>query len=81
MAIIELVQQKLVSTEAEAARKTKFAKDEKPAAEVVDQDADAPESATKDAADEPAEGAVEVDGEPSAEDVKAEEAKDKKDES
>ena len=28
MAIIELVQQKLVSTEAEAARKTKFAKDE-----------------------------------------------------
>ena len=82
MAIIELVQQKLVSTEAEAARKTKFAKDEKPAAaEVVDQDAEAPESATKDAADEPAEGAVEVDGEPSAEDVKAEEAKDKKDES
>lgn len=76
MAIIELVQQKLVSTEAEAARKTKFAKDEKPAAEVVDQDAEAPESATKDAGDEPAEGAVEVDGEPSAEDVKAEEAKD-----
>ncbi|MCG8921161.1 50S ribosomal protein L17 [Lentzea sp. CC55] len=77
MAIIELVQQKLVSTEAEAARKTKFAKDEKPAeTAVVDQDADAPESATKDAADEPAEGAVEVDGEPSAEDVKAEEAKD-----
>ncbi|MFD9699171.1 50S ribosomal protein L17 [Lentzea sp. NPDC059081] len=82
MAIIELVQQKLVSTEAEAARKTKFAKDEKPAeTAVVDQDADAPESATKDAAEEPAEGAVEVDGEPSAEDVKAEEAKDKKDES
>jgi len=82
MAIIELVQQKLVSTEAEAARKTKFAKDEKPAeTAVVDQDADAPESATKDAADEPAEGAVEVDGEPSAEDVEAEEAKDKKDQS
>ncbi|SEQ79287.1 MULTISPECIES: 50S ribosomal protein L17 [Lentzea] len=67
MAIIELVQQKLVSTEAEAARKTKFAKDEKPAAaeapvveaddEVKDQDAEAPESATKDAAEEPAEGA------------------------
>ena len=77
MAIIELVQQKLVSTEAEAARKTKFAKDEKPAeTAVVDQDAEAPESATKDAAEEPAEGAVEVDGEPSAEDVKAEEAKD-----
>ena len=82
MAIIELVQQKLVSTEAEAARKTKFAKDEKPAeTAVVDQDAEAPESATKDAADEPAEGAVEVDGEPSAEDVEAEEAKDAKDES
>lgn len=83
MAIIELVQQKLVSTEAEAARKTKFAKDEKPAeTAVVDQDAEAPESATKDAADQPAEGAVEVDGEPSAEDVKAEEAKDEaKDES
>ncbi|HEX7302524.1 50S ribosomal protein L17 [Lentzea sp.] len=82
MAIIELVQQKLVSTEAEAARKTKFAKDEKPAeTAVVDQDADAPESATKDAAEAPAEGAVEVDGEPSAEEVKAEEAKDKKDES
>ncbi|WP_434452827.1 50S ribosomal protein L17 [Lentzea sp. E54] len=82
MAIIELVQQKLVSTEAEAARKTKFAKDEKPAeTAVVDQDAEAPESATKDAADEPAEGAVEVDGEPSAEDVEAEEAKDKKDQS
>ena len=78
MAIIELVQQKLVSTEAEAARKTKFAKDEKPAAaEVVDQDAEAPESATKDAAEEPAEGAVEVDGEPSAEDVEAEEAAEK----
>ncbi|GHH37760.1 50S ribosomal protein L17 [Lentzea cavernae] len=82
MAIIELVQQKLVSTEAEAARKTKFAKDEKPAeTAVVDQDAEAPESATKDAADQPAEGAVEVDGEPSAEDVEAEEAKDAKDES
>src|SRR4051812_20183715 len=70
MAVIELVQQKLVATEAEAARKTKFAKDEKaekPAVvaddadtEVVDQDADAPESATKDAAEEPAEGADEA---------------------
>ncbi|GAA3664173.1 large subunit ribosomal protein L17 [Lentzea atacamensis] len=76
MAVIELVQQKLVSTEAEAARKTKFAKDEKPAAAVVDQDAEAPESATKDASDEPAEGVVEVDGEPTAEAVEAEEAKD-----
>ncbi len=33
MAIIELVQEKTVTAEAEAARKTKFAKDEKPAAE------------------------------------------------
>jgi large subunit ribosomal protein L17 len=95
MAVIELVQQKLVATEAEAARKTKFAKDEKaekPAVvaddadaeakdteakdteakdtEVKDQDADAPESATKDAAEEPAEGADE-----------AAKVKDKKDES
>jgi len=77
MAVIELVQQKLVSTEAEAARKTKFAKDEKAAApaavesdaEVVDQDADAPESATKDAAELPAEGADEA---PKAEDKKDE---------
>jgi large subunit ribosomal protein L17 len=85
MAVIELVQQKLVATEAEAARKTKFAKDEKaekPAvvaddtdAEVKDQDADAPESATKDAAEEPAEGTDEA---PKAED-KAEDKK--KDES
>lgn len=74
MAIIELVQQKLVSTEAEAARKTKFAKDEKPAeAAVVEADADE----TK------AEDAVEVDGEPTAEAVEAEEkkAESKKDES
>jgi large subunit ribosomal protein L17 len=81
MAVIELVQQKLVSTEAEAARKTKFAKDEKAAApvasesdadadaEVKDQDADAPESATKDAAEAPAEGADEA---PKAEDKKDE---------
>ncbi|MDT7788384.1 MAG: large subunit ribosomal protein [Pseudonocardiales bacterium] len=68
MAIIELVQQKLVSTEAEAARKTKFAKDEKPAqAAVVEADAD--ETVEEDAA-------VEVDGEPTAEAVEAEEAKD-----
>ena len=46
MAVIELVQQKLVSTEAEAAKKTKFAKDETKAetpavveAEVVDTEA------------------------------------------
>lgn len=66
MAIIELVQQKLVSTEAEAARKTKFAKDEKPA-----------ETAAVVEADEAkAEDAVEVDGEPTAEAVEAEESKD-----
>ncbi|WP_439661891.1 50S ribosomal protein L17 [Lentzea sp. HUAS TT2] len=66
MAIIELVQQKLVSTEAEAARKTKFAKDEKPAETAAVVEADE----TK------AEDAVEVDGEPTAEAVEAEEAKD-----
>jgi large subunit ribosomal protein L17 len=64
MAIIELVQQKLVSTEAEAARKTKFAKDEKPAEAAVVE------------ADEVTEDAVEVDGEPTAEAVEAEESKD-----
>jgi large subunit ribosomal protein L17 len=61
MAIIELVNEKTVTSEAEKARGTKFAKDEKPAdvkdTDVVDQDAEAPESATKDAAEEPAEGA------------------------
>ncbi|MCP2095278.1 large subunit ribosomal protein L17 [Actinosynnema pretiosum] len=68
MAVIELVQQKTVTSEAEKARGTKFAKDEAkteaPAEETkveetkaVDQDAEAPESATKDAAEEPAEGA------------------------
>ncbi|TWP46387.1 50S ribosomal protein L17 [Lentzea tibetensis] len=74
MAIIELVSQKLVSTEAEAAKKTKFAKDETkaaPAAEVVE---------------DKVEDAVEVDGEPTAEAVEAEEKSDeaaeaKKDES
>lgn len=74
MAIIELVQQKLVSTEAEAARKTKFAKDEKPAA------AEAP---VAEADETKAEDVVEVDGEPTAEAVEAEEkkAESKKDES
>ncbi|WP_199441771.1 50S ribosomal protein L17 [Umezawaea beigongshangensis] len=80
MAVIELVQQKTVTAEAEAARKTKFAKDEKKAetpavaedtkaedtkaedtdAAVVDQDAEAPESATKNASQDPAEGADEA---------------------
>ncbi|WP_433265780.1 50S ribosomal protein L17 [Actinosynnema sp. CS-041913] len=84
MAVIELVQEKTVTSEAERARKTKFAKDEAPkaaatdeveetkAAEVADQDADAPESATKDAAEEPAEGAS--DDEPKAEDKKKDES-------
>ncbi|WP_197320662.1 50S ribosomal protein L17 [Saccharomonospora sp. NB11] len=66
MAVIELVSEKTVTAEAEAAKKTKFAKDaeaEAPkadaskAAAADDQDAEAPESATKDATDEPAEGA------------------------
>ncbi|GAA4416229.1 50S ribosomal protein L17 [Actinokineospora soli] len=78
MAVIELIQEKTVTAEAEAARKTKFAADEKPAveeskveeteapetteaADVVDQDAEAPESATKDATEEPAEGADDKD--------------------
>ena len=69
MAIIELVSQKLVSTEAEAAKKTKFAKDEvkaeAPATEVVE---------------ETTEDAVEVDGEPTAEAVEAEEKSDEADE-
>ncbi|NUT97315.1 MAG: 50S ribosomal protein L17 [Saccharothrix sp.] len=78
MAVIELVPEKTVTSEAERARKTKFAKDEaKPAetvaeaTEVEDQDAEAPESATQDAAQEPAEGA----------DEDAPKAEDKKDES
>ncbi|MEJ2858544.1 MULTISPECIES: 50S ribosomal protein L17 [unclassified Saccharothrix] len=82
MAVIELVPEKTVTSEAERARKTKFAKDEAKKAEtpateveeteaVADQDADAPESATKDAAEEPAEGADEA----------APKAEDKKDES
>ncbi|MGM1059073.1 50S ribosomal protein L17 [Saccharothrix sp. Mg75] len=82
MAVIELVAEQTVTSEAERARKTKFAKDEAPKAaaaeetttdEVQDQDAEAPESATKDATEEPAEGADDE----SAEAPKAE----KKDES
>jgi large subunit ribosomal protein L17 len=85
MAVIELVAEQTVTSEAERARKTKFAKDEAPKAaaveteveddaDVQDQDADAPESATKDAAEEPAEGA-------SDEAAEAPKAEDKKDES
>ncbi|MFT7836436.1 50S ribosomal protein L17 [Saccharothrix sp. BKS2] len=69
MAVIELVAEQTVASEAERARKTRFAKDEAPKAteateaeetkaeDVEDQDAEAPESATKDANEEPAEGA------------------------
>ncbi|RKT57733.1 50S ribosomal protein L17 [Saccharothrix australiensis] len=81
MAVIELVPEKTVTSEAERARKTKFGKDEAPKAAApaadeetkakdADQDADAPESATKDAAEEPAEGSE--DAAPKAEDKKDE---------
>ncbi|GAA5153580.1 MULTISPECIES: 50S ribosomal protein L17 [Amycolatopsis] len=68
MAVIELVSEKTVTSEAERARKSRFAKDEAKteapaettdAAEVADQDAEAPASATKEATAEPAEGAAE----------------------
>ncbi|QQQ75934.1 50S ribosomal protein L17 [Saccharothrix sp. 6-C] len=87
MAVIELIAESTVASEAERARKTKFAKDEatpkkdtaaatteETKVEDADQDADAPESATKDAAEEPAEGA-------SDEAAEAPKAEDKKDES
>ncbi|MEU0515497.1 50S ribosomal protein L17 [Amycolatopsis sp. NPDC006125] len=67
MAVIELVSEKTVTSEAEKARKTKFAAkdtaeassavEETKAAEATDQDAEAPESATTEATAEPAEGA------------------------
>ncbi|WP_199434404.1 50S ribosomal protein L17 [Qaidamihabitans albus] len=84
MAVIELVSEKTATAEAEAARKTKFAKDQPKPAEaearaeeaveasdvtetsgtagepVADQDAEAPVSATDEAAAEPAEGADDV---------------------
>ncbi|QFZ23452.1 50S ribosomal protein L17 [Saccharothrix syringae] len=77
MAVIELVAEQTVTSEAERARKTRFAKDEAPKAaatetdevkaeEVEDQDAEAPESATKDATEEPAEGADDESAEPQA---------------
>jgi large subunit ribosomal protein L17 len=80
MAIIELVNEKTVTAEAEKARGTKFAKDAKDtkpavaAEEETDQDAEAPESATKDATPEPAEGADEAE-------VTGEDKTEKKDES
>src|ERR671930_2566134 len=51
MAIIELVQEKTVTAEAEAARKTRFAKDEKAKAEAATE-SDVDEAATEDAVDE-----------------------------
>jgi large subunit ribosomal protein L17 len=51
MAIIELVQEKTVTAEAEAARKTKFAKDEKAKSEAVSADEAADDSATEAAAE------------------------------
>ncbi|MFF5986339.1 50S ribosomal protein L17 [Prauserella flavalba] len=87
MAVIELVAEKTVAAEAEAARKTKFAKDEKPAEETTeapeaeaaeakadDQDAEAPASATDEATADPAEGAEDKTDEPA-------DKADKKDES
>ncbi|MCE7000066.1 50S ribosomal protein L17 [Saccharothrix sp. S26] len=83
MAVIELVAESTVTSEAERARKTKFAKDqaapkaveaeETKSEDVQDQDAEAPESATKDASEEPAEGADDASAEaPKAEDKKDE---------
>ncbi|MFC6089202.1 50S ribosomal protein L17 [Saccharothrix lopnurensis] len=78
MAVIELVAEQTVASEAERARKTRFAKDEAPKAteateaeetkaeDVEDQDAEAPESATKDANEEPAEGADDESAQPQA---------------
>jgi large subunit ribosomal protein L17 len=51
MAIIELVQEKTVTAEAEAARKTKFAKDEKAKTEAVEADEAAEDTATEAAAE------------------------------
>jgi large subunit ribosomal protein L17 len=60
MAIIELVQEKTVTAEAEAARKTKFAKDEKATAEAAETET-TEETAADTAADEAVEAAdVEV---------------------
>jgi len=51
MAIIELVQEKTVTAEAEAARKTRFAKDEKKAADAPATDAEVDETPTAEATD------------------------------
>ncbi|MFD9895467.1 50S ribosomal protein L17 [Amycolatopsis sp. NPDC059027] len=63
MAVIELVAEKTVTSEAERARKTKFAKDEKaaaPAAEETAEVADAAESTETAAAEAPAAEAAEA---------------------
>jgi large subunit ribosomal protein L17 len=77
MAVIELVQQKLVSTEAEAAKKTKFAKDETKAATpavVAESDVEAN-------ADETTEAPEAVEAEETTEAVAEDKVEDKKDES
>ena len=61
MAIIELVQEKTVTAEAEAARKTRFAKDEKAKAEAAaESDVDEAGTEAEDAVDQAAEAGVEV---------------------
>ncbi|WP_329052437.1 50S ribosomal protein L17 [Amycolatopsis sp. NBC_01488] len=52
MAVIELVAEKTVTSEAERARKTKFAKDEKAAAPVAEETTEAPAAEEAPAADE-----------------------------
>jgi large subunit ribosomal protein L17 len=59
MAIIELVQEKTVTAEAEAARKTRFAKDEKAEAEAATTESDVDETAAEDTVDEAADVEVE----------------------
>ncbi|MCP2165821.1 50S ribosomal protein L17 [Goodfellowiella coeruleoviolacea] len=84
MAVIELITEKTVTAEAEAARKTRFAKDEKKAeapaqaaeAAAEDTDAEAPKTTEAASAQEQAEGSVET-----VEADLAEKAEDKKDES
>ncbi|MEU4802132.1 50S ribosomal protein L17 [Actinosynnema sp. NPDC023587] len=55
MAVIELVQEQTVTSEAERARKTKFAKDQAPRATEVDEVEDDAETADEQTADEAAE--------------------------
>src|SRR5206468_5504398 len=83
MAVIELVAEKTVTSEAEKARKTQFAGKnaaeastavEETPAEATDQDAEAPESATTEATAEPAEGADEAKAEDTKDDAKKDES-------